>query len=73
MTVISTDKLPFEDQRWRTKQSETSTRVFVSNIAVTTYTCRYGPVSLDLSVIALQPTVPRDIPQRGDSGLVPDP
>ena len=26
----------------RTKQSETSTRVFVGKITVTTYTCRYG-------------------------------
>ena len=26
----------------RTKQSETSTRVFVVKITVTTYTCRYG-------------------------------
>ena len=31
-----------DDQRWQTKQSETSTRVFVGKIAVTTYTCRYG-------------------------------
>ena len=34
-----------DDQRWRTKQSETSTRVFIGKITVSTYTCRYGPAS----------------------------
>ena len=64
---------------WRTKQNETSTWVFFGKITVTTYTCRYGPVSLDLS------TGPRDSPHRRGSGsgtgplesvsrgLVPDP
>ena len=42
------------DQRWRTKQSETSTRDFVGKITVTTYMCRYGPVSIDLSEVVSQ-------------------
>ena len=46
------------------KQSETSTRVFVGKITVTSYMCRYGSVSLDLSVVVLQTTGPRDIPHR---------
>ena len=48
--TVNTDKLPFEDQ--------TSTRVFVGRISVTTYTCRCGPVSLDLSVVVSQTTGP---------------
>ena len=51
----------------------------------TTYTCRYGPVSLDLSVVISQTTGPGDTPHRrgsesgtgsldcGSRGLVPDP
>ena len=35
--TVNTDWFPFEDQRWRTKQSETSTGVFVGKITVTTY------------------------------------
>ena len=33
-------------------------------ITVTIYTCRYGSVSLDLSVVVSQTTEPRDIPHR---------
>ena len=36
-------------------------------ITVTTYMCRYGPVSLDLSVVVSQTTGPRDIPHRRGS------
>ena len=83
--TLNTDWFPFEDQRWRTKQSETSTRVFVGKITVTPYMCRYGPISRDLSVVVSQTTGPRDSPQRRCSGsgtgplesvsrgLVPDP
>ena len=71
--TVNTDWFPFEDQRWRTKQSETSTRVFVGKITVTTYTCRYGPVSLDLSVVVSQTTGPRDSPHRRGSGFGTDP
>ena len=60
--TVNTDWFPFEDQRWRTN----STGVFVGKITVTTYTCRYGPVSLDLSVS--QTTGPRDSPHRRGSG-----
>ena len=66
--TVNADWSPFEDQRWRTKQSETSTCVFVGKITVTTYTCRYGPVSLDLSVVVSQTTGPRDSPLRRGSG-----
>ena len=81
--TVNTYWFPFEDQRWRTKQSETSTGVFVGKITVTTYTCRYGPVSLDLSAVVS--TGPRDSPHRRGSvsgtgplesvsrGPVPDP
>ena len=62
--TVNTDWFPFEDQRWRTN----STRVFVGKITVTTYTCRYGPVSLDLSVVVSQTTGPRDSPHRRGSG-----
>ena len=61
--TVSTDWFPLEDQRWRTN----STRVFVGKITVTTYTCRYGPVSLDLSVVVSQTTGPRDSPHRRGS------
>ena len=61
--TVNTDWFPFEDQSWRTKQSEISTWVFVGKITVTTYTCRYDPVSLDLSVT----TGPRDSPHRRGS------
>ena len=37
-------------------------------IFVITYTCRYGPVSLDLSVVVSQTTGPRDSPHRRGSG-----
>ena len=79
--TVNTDWFPFEDQIWRTN----STRVFVGKITVTTYTCRYGPVSLDLSVVVSQTTGPRDSPHRCGSvsgtgplesvsrGPVPDP
>ena len=36
-------------------------------LTVTTYTCRYGPVSQDLSVVS-QNTGPRDSPHRRASG-----
>ena len=74
-----------DDQRWRTKQSETLTRVFVGKKTVSKYTCRCGPVSLDVSVVVSQTTVPRDILHRPGSvsgtgtlapqsrGPVPDP
>ena len=41
---------------------------FCGKITVTTYTCRYGPVSLDLSVVVSQTTGPRDSPHRRGSG-----
>ena len=41
---------------------------FVGKITVTTYTYRYGPVSLDLSVVVSQTTGPRDSPHRRGSG-----
>ena len=63
--------------------AETSTYVFVGKITVTTYTCGYGPVSIDLSVVVSQTTGPRDSPHRRGSvsgtlesvsrGPVPDP
>ena len=70
---VNADWFPFEDQRWRTKQSETSTQVFVGKVTVTTYTCRYGPVSLDLSVVVSQTTGPGDSPHRcgSESGTGP--
>ena len=37
-------------------------------LTVTTYTCRYGPVSLDLSVVVSKTTGPRDSPHRRGSG-----
>ena len=42
---------------------------FVGKITVTTYTYRYGPVSLDfnLSVVVSQTTGPRDSPHRRGS------
>ena len=79
--TVNTDWFPFVDQRWRTNP----TWVFVGKITVTTYTCRYGPVSLDLSVVVSQTTGPRDSPHRRGSesgtgplesvcrGPVPDP
>ena len=79
--TVNTDWFPFEDQRWRTKQSETSTGVFVGKITVTTY-IRAG---VDLSVVVSQTTGPRDSPHRRGSesgtgllesvsrGPVPDP
>ena len=66
-------------------QRETSTLVFVVKITVTTYTCRYGPVSLNLAVVVSQTTGPQDSPHRRGSesgtgplesvsrGPVPDP
>ena len=42
--------------------------MFVGKITVTTYTCRYGPVSLYLSVVVSQTTRLRDIPHRRGSG-----
>ena len=67
-----------DDQRWRKKQNETSTRVLVGKITVRTYTCRYGPVSLDMSVVVSQTTGPRDIPNKrgsvsGTGPLAPQP
>ena len=41
---------------------------FVGKITVTTYTCRYGLVFLDLSVVVSQTTGPRDIPHRQGPG-----
>ena len=41
---------------------------FLLVITVTSYTCRYGPVSLDLSVVVSQTTGPRDSPHRRGSG-----
>ena len=40
----------------------------VGKITVTTYTCRYGLVSLDSSVVVSQTTGPRDSPHRRGSG-----
>ena len=76
-----------DDQRWRTKQSETSTQVFVGKITKYIYVQVRTriPVSLDLSVVVSQTTGPRDIPHRQGSvsgtgslapqsrGPVPDP
>ena len=47
--------------------------VFVGKINLSTYTCRYGPVSTDLSVVVLITTGPRDIPHRrgSESGAGP--
>ena len=41
---------------------------FVGKITVTTYTCMYGPISLDLSVVVSQTTGPRDSPHRRGLG-----
>ena len=43
---------------------------FLLVITVTTYTCRYGPVSLDLSVVVSQTTGALESVSRGP---VPDP
>ena len=67
--TVNTDWFPFADQRWRTN----STRVFVGKITVTTYTCRYGPVSLDLSVVVSQTTDPETVLIGVARGPVPDP
>ena len=48
-------------------KAEEYKRVFAGKITFTTYTCRYGPVSLDLSVVILQTTGPRDPPHRRGS------
>ena len=42
--------------------------LLVKKKTVTTYTCRYGLVFLDLSVVVSQTTGPRDIPHRPGSG-----
>ena len=39
-----------------------------NKITVNTYTCRYGPISLDLSVVVSQTTGPKDIPHRRGGG-----
>ena len=62
--TVNAGWFPFVDQRWRTNP----TLVFVGKITVTTYTCRYVPVSLDLSVVVSQTTGPRDSPHRRGSG-----
>ena len=40
-TCLNSVTVNTDNQRLRTRQSETSTRVFVGKITVTTYTCRY--------------------------------
>ena len=62
--TVNTDWFSFEDQRCRTKQSETSTRVFVGKITVTTYMCRYDPVSVDLITGPLESVSRGPVPFR---------
>ena len=78
--TVNTDWFPFEDQRWRRSKVKLQ-----HEFLFTTYTYRYGPVSLDLSVVVSQTTGPRDSPHRRGSvsgtgplesvsrGPVPDP
>ena len=42
-------------------------QVFAGKITFTTYLCRYGHVSLDLSVVISQTTRPPDTPHRRGS------